>query len=318
MRSPEKLSMRDTFAETVCALGAERPELVVLDADVSKSTYTRAFGQAYPARFINVGIAEQNMMSIAAGLASAGMTPLVASFSMLLSLRALDQVRQSICYPRQNVKLMAHYGGLSSGPEGPTHQAIEDLGVMRALPNMTVVVPADAAEVRSALRAVVAYDGPVFFRMCRNALPKVYDTPPVFTIGKGSVLRQGGDVTIVANGVMVANALDAAEELAGAGISARVLAMPTLKPFDAGLVAQAARETGAIVAAEEHNIYGGLASAVAEALALHAPAPMERVGIQDTFAESGDYFELLKKYGLDTPDIVRAAHKVLTRKSGLH
>ena len=314
MRAPEKLAMRDAFAEAVVEALAEHPNLIVLDADVSKSTKSAVFAKAHPERFLNVGIAEQNMMSIAAGMAAAGMLPVVNTFAMLLTMRALDQLRQSVAYPQLNVKIMGHYAGLSAGPEGPTHHAIEDLGIVRSVPNLTILVPCDASEAKASFHAALAHQGPVYLRLCRNPVPAVLDAPRPFTIGAGYELHPGHDVTIIGIGVMVARALDAAEHLTGQGISARVVAMPSLKPIDRGLIEKAARETGAVVTAEEHNIYGGLGSAVAEVLGATCPVPMEQVGIADCFAESGEYFEIMDKYGLGVSDIVAACHRVLERK----
>jgi len=285
-----------------------------MDADVSKSTRSAKFAEKYPERFVNVGIAEQNMLSIAAGMASCGMIPLVCSFSMLLSLRALDQIRQQAAYAKNNVKIMAHYGGYSSGAEGPTHHAIEDLGIMRTLPNMKILVPCDAEETDAALRTTVDTPGPVFLRMSRNPVPRVPGKPGKVEFGKGYRLRPGGDLAIIAIGVMVSRALDAAEELEKDGIACQVIAMPSLKPIDVDLIVEAARQTGAVVTVEEHNIYGGLGSAVAEVLVEHAPVPMKRVGIQDRFAESAEFFELLEKYGLGVTDIVAACRETLARK----
>lgn len=316
MRPLEPLAMRDAFAEAAIEMFARVPNMIVLDADVSKSTKSANFAKAHPERFLNVGIAEQNMMSIAAGLATAGMVPVINTFSMLLSMRALDQMRQSVAYTRLNVKIMGHYGGYSAGPEGPTHHAIEDLGIVRSLPNMTVLVPCDATQARAAFAAAVTYDGPVFLRLCRNPVPAVYTQPRPFRIGEGYELHPGTDLTIIAMGVMVARALEAAEVLASQGIAARVIDMPSLKPIDRVIIEKAARETGAIVTTEEHNIYGGLGSAVAEVVVETVPVPMVRVGIPDCFAESGDYFELLDKYGLGISDIVGAARQVLERKRG--
>jgi transketolase len=314
MRPLEELAMRDAFAETAIELYEEGKNIVVLDADVSGSTRSKWFAAKHPERFINVGIAEQNMMSIAAGMASCGMIPLVCSFSMLLSLRALDQLRQQAAYPQNDVKVMAHYGGYSSGPEGPTHHAIEDVGIMRSIPNITILVPGDAEETAAALRTTVDTPGAVFLRMCRNAVPRIEGKPDTVEVGKGYRVRDGNDLAIIAMGVMVSRALDAAEELAKEGIECQVVAMPSLKPIDVDLIAEAARQTGAVVTVEEHNIYGGLGSAVAEVLVEHAPVPMRRVGIQDRFAESAQFFELLDKYGLSVGDIVAACRETLGRK----
>ena len=318
MQPPERRAMRDAFAQAAIEMFDLVPNMIVLDADVSKSTRSALFGKAHPERFLNLGIAEQNMMSIAAGLAAAGMVPVVNSFSMLLSMRALDQLRQSVAYPCLNVKIVGHYSGYSPGPDGPTHHAIEDLGIIRCIPNMTLLVPCDATETEGAFKAALAHQGPVYLRLCRNAVPPVLSSPRPFRVGEGYELRPGADLTIVAIGVMVARALAAADVLTGRGIEARVVAMPSLKPIDRSLIAKAARETGAIVTAEEHNIYGGLGSAVAEVVVETTPVPMARVGIQDCFAESGEYLELLDKYGLGVEDIVAAAGQVLARKLWCH
>ncbi len=314
MKAVEALAMRDAYAQAAIEMLAEVPNLIVLDADVSKSTKSAVFAQAHPERFLNIGIAEQNMMGIAAGLAAAGMVPIVNSFSMLLSMRALEQLRQSVAYTRLNVKIMGHYAGLSDGPDGPSHHAVEDLGIIRSIPNMTLVVPCDAAETAAAFKAAVAYEGPVYLRLSRNPVPPVAGKPPSFRIGQGYELRTGTDLTLIATGVMVDRALDAAEALATRGVQARVVAMPTLKPLDRTIVERAARETGAVVTAEEHNVIGGLGSAVAEALVETVPVPMARVGLQDRFAESGDWNELLDKFGMGVADIVAAAEQVLRRK----
>lgn len=314
MKPLEKIAMREAFADGAIELYEEGKNIVVLDADVSKSTRSIKFGAKYPERFINVGIAEQNMMSIAAGMASCGMIPLVCSFSMLLTLRSIDQLRLQGAYAKLPIKVMGHYGGYSAGPEGPTHHAIEDLGIVRSIPNMTVLVPCDAEETKAALRAAVATDGPVFLRMGRNPVPAVEGKPAEFTVGKGYRVRPGKDVAIIAMGVMVSRAIEAAEDLAKEGIDCQVVAMPSLKPIDVELIAEAARQTGAVVTAEEHNIYGGLGSAVAEVLGEHAPVPMERVGIKDCFAESAQWFELLDKYGMSVADVAAACRAVLKRK----
>ena len=314
MMTFEKIAMRDAFAQAAIEALEAGVDLMVLDSDVSKSTRSTVFGKAHPERFLNVGIAEANMLGIAAGLAAAGMTPVVNSFAMLLALRSLDQLRQSIAYPRLNVKVMGHYAGYSAGPEGPSHHAIEDIGIMRSIPNMTVLVPSDAAEAHQAFMAAVQFDGPVYLRLARNPAPAVSSHREQFVIGQGYELRAGVDLTIVGTGVMVARALEATDRLAASGVSARVVAMPSIKPLDAAIIERAARETGGIVTAEEHNIYGGLGSAVAEVLGETVPAPMQRVGIRDCYAESGEWFELLDQYGLSVDAIVAAALQVMERK----
>jgi len=316
MMTFEKIAMRDAFAQAAIEALEEGTDLVVLDTDVSKSTKSTVFGKAHPERFLNVGIAEANMLGIAAGLASTGMVPVVNSFAMLLTLRSLDQFRQSIAYPRLNVKVMGHYAGYSAGPEGPSHHAIEDIGIMRSIPNVTVLVPCDAAEAYQAFKAAVQFDGPVYLRLARNPVPALPNHRDRFVIGQGYELRDGADLTIIGTGVMVARALEAADRLTASGVSARVVAMPSIKPLDAAIVEQAARETGGIVTAEEHNIYGGLGSAVAEVLGESIPVPLQRVGIRDCYAESGEWFELLDHYGLTVEAIGAAALQVMERKDG--
>jgi transketolase len=308
-------AVRNTFGDVLVELGAELPNLVVLDADISTSLKTVAFGQQYPARHVNFGVAEQYMLLGAAGLAAVGLLPLACTYATFASLRACEQIRSFICYGRLNVKVICSHSGLEVGWDGPTHQATEDVAIMRALPNMTVVVPADAVAVGPLLRQALEMDGPVYFRMGRNPVPIIYDADQSFQLGRALILREGRDLTIIAMGVMVALALNAADELAGLGIQARVADMHTIKPLDGAAIWQAAEETGAIVTAEDHNIVGGLGSAVAEYLSEHMPVPLNRVGIPDIFCRSGDPDELFSLYGMAAPDIVTAAQKVLERKS---
>jgi transketolase len=305
---------RDAFGETLVELGAEMPNLVVLDADISSSLKTGAFRKQYPERHINFGVAEQDMMLGAAGLATTGLIPVACTYATFATLRACEQVRSFICYAGLNVKIACSHGGLEVGWDGPTHQGTEDIAIMRSLPNMTVIVPADAVAASALLRKAVAMPGPVYFRMGRNPVPVIYDARQPFAVGRAIIVREGRDLTIIATGVMVALALDAALQLAQEGIEARVVDMHTLKPLDGSAVQQAASETGAVVTAEDHSIIGGLGSAVAEHLAEHAPVPMERVGIPDTFCRSGDPEALFALYGMAAPDIVRAAREVLKRK----
>jgi transketolase len=288
--------------------------MVVLDADISSSLRTGAFRQRFPERHINFGVAEQDMLMAAGGLATTGLIPLACTYATFATMRACEQIRSFICYSRLNVKVICSHGGLEAGWDGPTHQGTEDVAIMRAMPNMTVVVPADAAAVPALLRQVIALDGPAYFRMGRNPVPVIYDERQSFSLGHAVTLREGSDLTIIAMGVMVALALDAADSLAEQGIHARVLDMHTVKPLDGDAIERAARETGAIVTAEDHTILGGLGGAVAECLVEHTPAPMIRVGIPDTFCRSGDPAELFPMYGLAAPDIVAAAHRVLARK----
>ncbi|MDX9870896.1 MAG: transketolase family protein [Clostridia bacterium] len=310
----EKIATRDAYGKALVKLGAENPRIVALDADLSKSTKTVDFKKAYPERFFNMGIAEQNLMGTAAGLAAAGKIPFASTFAVFATGRAFEQIRNSIAYTKLNVKIAATHAGLTVGEDGASHQAIADIAVMRALPNMTVIVPADGIETEQAVRAAAQYEGPVYIRLGRSGVPVLYGSDYDFKIGKASVLKEGRDAAVLATGMMVAEALKAAEELAAEGTSIRVVNISTIKPLDVDAVVAAARETGALVTAEEHNIIGGLGSAVAEALAEHSPAPLERVGVQDTFGESGKPQELLEKYGLTSTDIVKAVRKVISRK----
>lgn len=310
----EKQATRDAYGQALLEMGEHRSEVVVLDADLSKSTKTSVFQKAFPERFFDMGIAEQNMMGVAAGLAASGKIPFASSFAVFAAGRAYDQIRNTICYPKLNVKIAATHAGLTVGEDGGSHQMLEDIGLMRGLPGMTVLVPADGPEAYQAVLAATDYDGPVYIRLGRSAVPTLEGTDDVFTIGKGSVLREGIDVTIIACGIMVAQALDAAELLADEGISATVINMSTIKPIDADLIINWARTTGAIVTAEEHSRIGGLGSAVAEVLAENVPTAMERVGVDDTFGESGKPQALLNKYGLTKEAIMDACKRVMKRK----
>ncbi len=309
-----KKATRDAYGEGLVELGAEYPNLVVLDADLAAATKTGTFKKAYPDRFIDTGIAESNMMSIAAGLATTGKIVFASSFAMFAAGRAFEQVRNSIGYPHLNVKIGATHAGISVGEDGATHQCCEDIALMRTIPGMTILNPADAVETRKALRAAVEMEGPVYLRFGRLAVPVITDENAPFVIGKGQVLREGKDVTIVATGLMVNEALQAAEMLAADGIDARVINMATIKPIDKDILIQAARETGAIVTAEEHNIIGGLGSAVTEVIAETVPVPVVRVGVEDTFGQSGPAVELLKLYGLSAENIVAKAKAALALK----
>jgi len=305
---------REAYGEALKAIGEKYKDVVVLDADLSKSTKTNVFAKAFPDRFFNVGIAEQNLMGTAAGLAAAGKIPFVSTFAIFATGRAFEQVRNSICYPKLNVKIAATHAGLTVGEDGATHQAIEDISLMRSIPNMTVIVPCDAAETRRAVEFAVEYKGPVYIRLGRAAVEDVFGEDYEFQHGKAVELANGLDVTIIATGVMVAPARKAAEELIKSNLSARVLNMHTIKPIDREAIIKAAAETGAIVTCEEHSIIGGLGSAVAEVLVENYPVPMERVGILDVFGESGTPDELLRKYRLTVADIVQAAKRAISRK----
>jgi len=308
------VSIRDAFGRALVKLGEENKQVVVLDADVSTSTRTAFFKDKFPDRFFNFGVAEGNMMDVAAGLALVGKIPFASTFSSLASLRALEQIRTSIAYPKLNVKIAGGYGGLSDFKDGPTHHSICDLAIIRSIPNMTLIVPADAVETEKAVYAVAQYVGPVYLRLSRAEVPLIFDKNYKMEIGKGNLLKDGKDVTLVATGIMVARVLEAAKALEQEKIDARVIEIHTLKPLDVDIIIRAADETGAIVTAEEHSIIGGLGGAVAEVIAANKPVPMERVGIKDTFTESGEYNDLLEKYGMGIEHIIVTAKKVMKRK----
>jgi len=310
----DMMATRDAYGQTLVELGGSNPKIVVLDADLSGSTKTALFARQHPERFFNAGIAEANQVGMAAGLAAGGMIPFVSTFAVFAAGRAFEQIRQSVAYARLNVKIVATHGGITVGEDGGSHQSIEDLAVMRALPNMTVLCPADGPETAAAIRAVADYVGPVFVRLGRAKVPSVFAPGCKLEIGRGVTLREGNDVTLMGTGMMTARALVAAEILAEKQISARVLHFGTLKPFDVELALRAARETGAIVTAEEHSVIGGLGSAVCEALAEGCPAAVERVGLRDVFGQSGTADELLDHYGLTAAHLVEAAERVLQRK----
>jgi len=305
---------RDAYGEGLREMGLENKDIIVLDADLSKSTKTNVFGKAFPDRFFNVGIAEQNLMGVAAGLAAAGKIPFVSTFAMFAAGRGFEQIRNSICYPKLNVKIAATHAGLTVGEDGASHQAIEDISLMRSIPNMTVIVPADAMEARHAVAFAAKYHGPVYLRLGRVSVPDVFGDGYKFEVGKAVELANGSDVTIIATGIMVSPARRAADELVAAGFSARVLNMHTIKPIDKEAIIKAAQDTGAIVTCEEHSIIGGLGSAVAEVVVENMPVPMERVGVLDTFGESGTPDVLLEKYNLTVADVVQAAKRVISRK----
>lgn len=308
------LATREAYGEALKELGGKYENIVVLDADLSKSTKTAVFAKAFPERFFNVGIAEQNLMGVGAGLAAGGKIPFVSTFAMFAAGRAFEQIRNSICYPKLNVKIAATHAGLTVGEDGASHQSIEDISLMRSIPNMTVIVPADAEETRKAIAFAAEYNGPVYIRLGRMSVPDLFAADYKFEHGKAVQLADGKDVTLIATGIMVGTAQKAAEELKQAGISARVLNIHTIKPIDREAIMKAAADTGAIVTCEEHSIIGGLGSAVAEVLVENSPVPMERIGVMDTFGESGTPSALLKKYHLTADDIVAAAKKVVSRK----
>ncbi|MDU2108951.1 transketolase family protein, partial [Clostridium sp.] len=295
----KKIATREAYGKALAALANTNENVVVLDADLSKSTKTADFKAVAPERFFNMGIAEGNMMGVAAGLSTCGKVPFVSTFAMFAAGRAFEQIRNSICYPKLNVKVCATHAGLTVGEDGASHQAIEDISLMRSVPNMVVINPADDIETEAAIKAVAEMEGPCYVRLGRMAVSRVNDeTNYNFVIGKGITLAEGNDVAIIATGIMVEAALEAKEELAKEGINARVINIHTIKPIDEELIIKAAKETGVIVTAEEHSIIGGLGSAVAEVVSEKCPVPVLRVGVKDTFGESGKPNELLEKYGL--------------------
>ena len=306
-------SLREAFGKKLVDLAEDYPQFVVLDADIAGGTGTHHFRKSNPERFFQFGIAEQNMMAAAGGMAATGLVPFVTTFAVFC-LRGIEQARLSVAYTHRNVKIVGSHPGLDTGPDGASAQALEDLAAFRALPNMVVISPADPSEMRLATEAILKYQGPVYMRSGRSPARQVFDSNYVFEIGKGHVLRHGTDVTIVACGVEVARALDAAELLAADGVSARVVNMSTIKPIDGELLEQCATETGCFVTAEDHNIIGGLGSAVAEALVQTRPCPIEFVGVKDTFGESGEPEELAEKNEWTGPSIAAAARRAISRK----
>lgn len=312
----EKLATRAAYSETIVALAEKYPDLVVLDADLAAATMSKKFADAYPDRFFNMGIAEANMMGVAAGLAACGKMPFANSFAMFAAGRAYEQIRNSIAYPGLNVKVVGAHGGLSVGEDGATHQCCEDLALMRTLPGMLVCCPCDANEMTAAVKALVEYKGPAYLRMCRLATENVTDSVPGyhFELGKGITLREGKDVTVIAVGIMVPEALKAADILAGEGIDARIIDMHTVKPLDAELVCKAARETGCIVTSEEHSIVGGLGEAVCSCVGENCPVPVVRHGVEDVFGRSGKALDVLEYYGLTAEGIAEKARRAVKLK----
>ena len=306
-------AMREAYGEALVELGKSNADVVVLDADVSSSSRSVLFKNVYPDRFVNVGIAEGNMVAMAAGLAASGKIPFVNTFALFFAVRAADPIRSLIAYNGLNVKIAGAYGGFSDSYDGASHQAIEDVSIMRSIPNLTVVVPADEHAARKATQAAADYKGAVYLRLSRAEVPEVYAPDSPFEIGKANIVKPGKDVTLIANGYMVRKAVDAAALLAEEGIDAEVIDMHTVKPLDEEAIIKSATKTGAVVTVEENNIYGGLGSAVAEVLSQKLPTPLEIVGVADRFGESGDYEALLTKHGLDKTAIDNAARKVLNR-----
>lgn len=309
----EKVATREAYGKALVEFGADE-NIIVMDADLSKSTKTEGFKKAYPERFINTGIAEGNMMSVAAGISTCGKTVFASSFAMFAAGRAFEQIRNSIGYPHLNVKIGATHAGISVGEDGATHQCLEDIGIMRTIPGMVILNPADATESRLAVKAAIEHNGPVYLRFGRLAVPTIFGDDYKFEIGKGVQLSDGTDVTLIATGLMVPEAIKTAEMLQLDGVSARVINIATIKPIDKDIIIKAAKETGAIVTAEEHNIMGGLGSAVAEVLCEAAPVPMLRVGTNDVFGRSGKPYALLDMYGLNAENIAANAKKAIALK----
>ncbi len=308
-------AIREVYGNVLKELGETNRDIVVLDADLSGSTKSGIFGKAYPERFFNMGIAESNMVATAAGLSTTGKIPFVNTFTVFLTTIGLISARSQVCYGNLNVKFGGAYCGMSDALDGASHHALEDIAVMRTLPNMKVIVPSDAASTRWATKYAVETYGPMYLRLSRDVYPDLYGADAKFEIGKGAIVRDGSDVTVIACGIMVHKALEAAELMAGKGVSVRVVDLFSIKPIDRDLILKCAAETGAIVTAEEHNIFGGLGGAVSEVLAWGgAAAPTEFVGLQDTFTESGKYGDLLHKYGIDAEGVVTGIEKVLKRK----
>lgn len=307
----DKMATRQAYGKALVELGEKYPELVVMDADLSKSTMTAEFGKAYPERFFNMGIAEQNLYASAAGLALSGKTVCASTFAMFASGRAFEIIRNSIGYTKANVKICATHAGITVGEDGASHQTFEDIALMRTIPGMTVINPSDGVSAKKLLEQAVAMNGPCYVRLGRAAVPVFYGEDAEITLGKGNLVKDGKDVTIVATGIMVNEAVIAAEALAGEGIDARVIDIHTIKPIDEDIIIKAAQETKAIVTAEEHSVIGGLGSAVAEVVVKNAPVKMAMVGQQDTYGESGKPDQLKEKYGMTANDIVAAVKRVI-------
>ena len=311
MADVKKMATRDGYGKALVELGKEHDDIVVLDADLAGSTKTGMFAKAYPDRHFNCGIAEGNMMSVAAGLAAAGLSPFASSFAMFASGRAFEQIRNSIGYPMLNVKIGASHGGMSVGEDGASHQCCEDFALMRSIPGMVVICPADGVEAEAATKAAYEYKGPVYLRMGRLAVPVFHEEGFRFTIGKGEVMRDGNDIAIIANGLMVYEAIQAGEKLAEMGINARIINMSTIKPLDEELVLKAAKECGKIITCEEHSVIGGLGEAVCSFLSETCPTPVKRIGVNDQFGFSGPAAEVLKAFGLCADNIVNVTREFL-------
>lgn len=314
MNKPTRLSCSEALVEA----GALDEKIIVLEADISKSTYSCLFRERFPDRYINTGIAEQNMLGVAAGLSTMGFIPVVMTYAVFASMRACEQLRTGICYPHLNVKIFVSHGGVTPGSDGPTHQATEDLSMMRAIPGLNVVMPCDDAQTRLAVRAALNSDGPVYMRLTRCPMTPVLDMPGNFVLGKAITMREGSDVTVIVTGDLVEPARQACLTMEKTGLSIRLLNLHTIKPIDENAIVAAARETGAVVTVEDNTWLGGLGGAVCEVTSALCPVPVIRIGLADTFAESGDYIALLDKYGLSTQSIVQAIKQAVALKGARH
>ena len=308
------IATRESYGNILIELGKENKNIVVMDADLSKSTKTAGFAKKYPERFINAGIAEQNLMGMAAGLATTGKVVFASTFAVFATGRAFEIIRNSICYPKLNVKIAATHAGLTVGEDGGSHQSIADLAIMRSLPNMTIIVPADDIETRQAVRAAVDIDGPVYIRLGRLGVPAIFDENYTFEFGKGNLLKDGNDITIIGTGIMSSKCLEAAKLLEKEGIHARVINISTIKPIDEEIIIKAAKETNRIITVEEHSIIGGLGSAVCDVVSTYCPVKVVKIGVNDKFGESGKPEELLVKHGLTIENIYQTAKKVVSNK----
>ena len=309
-----KTATRDAYGKALVELGEKNPDVLVLDADLAAATKTGAFKKAFPERFFDTGIAEGNMMGVAAGLATTGYTVFASSFAMFSAGRAFEQVRNTIAYPHLNVKIGATHAGISVGEDGASHQCCEDIALMRSIPGMVILNPADDIEARAAVLAAAEHDGPVYMRFGRLAVPRIFDEDYKFEIGKAVTLKEGSDVTIIATGLMVNEAIEAAKALEAEGISVELINMHTIKPLDKEAVIKAAKKTGCIVTAEEHNVIGGLGDAVCDAVCEEYPVPVVKLGVEDTFGKSGPAVELLHIFGLDADNIVKKAKIAISKK----
>lgn len=308
-------SLRDIYGETLVELGRKNPRIVVLDADLSGSTRTFLFAKEFPERFFNVGVSEQDLIGTAAGLALSGFIPFASTFAIFQTGRAWEQIRQSICYARLNVKLVASHGGVTVGEDGPTHHATEDIALMRVLPYMTVIVPADYFETKKVIERIAEYDGPCYVRLARPKFPVIFDDSYEFKIGKGKIVKEGSDVTVIAMGITLFHSLKASEELEKDGISVRVINMSTVKPIDRELIIDSAKKTGAILTVEDHSIIGGLGSAVSEVLVEEYPVYQKILGVPDTFTQSGKPDELLERCGISSNHIKRGILELIEKKA---